>query len=297
MRSGRVGHGIGPSSPRPARALSSGRAITGSGSASSARGAAGAPILPHPLRLDLRGVDCATELRESRIADPGSVRHGCGTTADLVGGAVQAALQRLAERSRWPCPRPHRPRADDGRQPLHVEGDDPLHGRGRAREPRPERDGGAGDGTFGERRCPVRDTVAGQWDCAGRNRSEINGPEDGWCPWPGSNQHSLRNSILSRARLPIPPQGRRGPEPGTVAARYNAASPPVNPRGAASSAPHPIRLSNRPLPSSPPASASTAFSGWGIMPSTLRRSDRMPAMWLREPLGLVPWAGSPSGPQ
>src|SRR3954467_12930146 len=30
---------------------------------------------------------------------------------------------------------------------------------------------------------------------------------DGWCPWPGSNQHSLRNSILSRARLPIPPQG------------------------------------------------------------------------------------------
>jgi hypothetical protein len=29
-----------------------------------------------------------------------------------------------------------------------------------------------------------------------------------WCPWPESNQHSLRNSILSRARLPIPPQGR-----------------------------------------------------------------------------------------
>jgi hypothetical protein len=29
----------------------------------------------------------------------------------------------------------------------------------------------------------------------------------GWCPWPESNQHSLRNSILSRARLPVPPQG------------------------------------------------------------------------------------------
>src|SRR5258708_9084823 len=28
-----------------------------------------------------------------------------------------------------------------------------------------------------------------------------------WCPWPESNQHSLRNSILSRARLPVPPQG------------------------------------------------------------------------------------------
>ena len=30
---------------------------------------------------------------------------------------------------------------------------------------------------------------------------------DRWCPWPESNQHSLRNSILSRARLPVPPQG------------------------------------------------------------------------------------------
>src|SRR3954453_15384082 len=28
-----------------------------------------------------------------------------------------------------------------------------------------------------------------------------------WCPWPDSNQHSLRNLILSQARLPIPPQG------------------------------------------------------------------------------------------
>jgi hypothetical protein len=34
-----------------------------------------------------------------------------------------------------------------------------------------------------------------------------------WCPWPESNQHSLRNSILSRARLPIPPQGPAGHQP------------------------------------------------------------------------------------
>ena len=33
------------------------------------------------------------------------------------------------------------------------------------------------------------------------------GRRERWCPWPESNQHSLRNSILSRARLPIPPQG------------------------------------------------------------------------------------------
>lgn len=32
-----------------------------------------------------------------------------------------------------------------------------------------------------------------------------------WCPMPGSNQHFFRNSILSRARLPIPPMGQRIP--------------------------------------------------------------------------------------
>src|SRR5882724_7790618 len=42
----------------------------------------------------------------------------------------------------------------------------------------------------------------------GRLRTLWNGLEQpSWCPWPESNQHSLRNSILSRARLPIPPQG------------------------------------------------------------------------------------------
>src|SRR5262249_43511907 len=28
-----------------------------------------------------------------------------------------------------------------------------------------------------------------------------------WCPWRESNPHSLRNAILSRARLPVPPHG------------------------------------------------------------------------------------------
>jgi hypothetical protein len=37
---------------------------------------------------------------------------------------------------------------------------------------------------------------------------------EAWCPWPESNQHSLRNSILSRARLPVPPQGPSGTSPG-----------------------------------------------------------------------------------
>src|SRR5918998_3733678 len=43
-----------------------------------------------------------------------------------------------------------------------------------------------------------------------------------WCPWPGSNQHSLRNSILSRARLPIPPQGPRDSGYHAVPAAVNA---------------------------------------------------------------------------
>ncbi len=50
-----------------------------------------------------------------------------------------------------------------------------------------------------------------------------------WCPWPGSNQHSLRNSILSRARLPIPPQGHRGPKPRS-GADHSVQLRPVNRR-------------------------------------------------------------------
>ncbi len=41
------------------------------------------------------------------------------------------------------------------------------------------------------------------------NQPPVRSSVQEWCPWPESNQHSLRNPILSRTRLPVPPQGHR----------------------------------------------------------------------------------------
>jgi adenylate cyclase len=51
------------------------------------------------------------------------------------------------------------------------------------------------------RNCDLWPSLLRKMNVGGRGRT----PD--WCPWPESNQHSLRNSILSRARLPVPPQG------------------------------------------------------------------------------------------
>ena len=53
--------------------------------------------------------------------------------------------------------------------------------------------------------CPSPPTRFALWVSQGRATRSPKG--EAWCPWPESNQHSLRNSILSRARLPVPPQG------------------------------------------------------------------------------------------
>ena len=74
------------------------------------------------------------------------------------------------------------------------------------------------------------DTLRPFWSGVAAPREARKG--EAWCPWPESNQHSLRNSILSRARLPVPPQGPSvGPEAGVAKpADYSHGRGGVNPR-------------------------------------------------------------------
>src|SRR6516165_3624699 len=57
---------------------------------------------------------------------------------------------------------------------------------------------------FGEHWGKCHQLSHGLFVTFGRPRTSANAE---WCPWRESNPHSLRNTILSRARLPVPPHG------------------------------------------------------------------------------------------
>ena len=48
-----------------------------------------------------------------------------------------------------------------------------------------------------------------------------------WCPWRESNPHSLRNTILSRARLPVPPHGHKAHSISSVGAAVHRTARPL----------------------------------------------------------------------
>ena len=81
----------------------------------------------------------------------------------------------------------------------------------------------------------------------------------------------------------------RDMRPRSLDARHLLAAPEEGSARQASSATGSSRLVKNPRPSVPPASSgSTACSGWGIRPTTLRAKLVTPAMSRTEPLGLCP---------
>lgn len=78
-----------------------------------------------------------------------------------------------------------------------------------AAKDRSRRNSEANPGTKLAQICPTLSEVEKRGAKRPKIHNENNDDLREWCPMPESNQHFFRNSILSRARLPIPPMGQR----------------------------------------------------------------------------------------
>jgi hypothetical protein len=89
----------------------------------------------------------------------------------------------------------------------HSQNGRSLHARSRSRTLGGSRYAHAGIARTKQHK--IKSHWTGGWDFFDKKSNKIKDEFAEWCPWRESNPHSLRNTILSRARLPVPPHGPR----------------------------------------------------------------------------------------